>query len=130
MQILVADDQAQVRSALRLLLENERGWTIVGEVEDGAGLLAWLQTACPDLLLLDWELPGLQATDLAQEIERLRPHLQVMALSSQPGAQKEALAAGANAFICKGDPAEKLLAALPTARPAHRLWSDRDPGKE
>lgn len=130
MQILVADDQAQVRSALRLLLENERGWTITGEVEDRAGLLAWLRGDCADLLLLDWELPGLQAADLTQEIKRLRPHLQVVALSSQPGAQKQALAAGADAFICKGDPAEKLLAVLPTAWPGHRPWNERDPGKE
>lgn len=113
MQILVADDQAQVRSALRLLLENEMGCTILGEAEDRAGLLAWLHGACPDLLLLDWELPGFQADDLTQEIKRLCPRLRVVALSSHPCALHAALAAGADAFVSKGDPAEKLLAALP-----------------
>jgi DNA-binding NarL/FixJ family response regulator len=64
MQILLADDQKKVRSALRLLLEQQPDLEILGEAVDTTGLLDWVRAAHPDLVLLDWELPGLPAVAL------------------------------------------------------------------
>jgi len=61
--VLLADDQSKVRSALRLVLEQQPGVHILGEAVDTTGLLDWVKTARPDLVLLDWELPGLQAAN-------------------------------------------------------------------
>jgi len=63
MRVFLADDQAKVCSALRLLLEQELGLRVVGEATEAKDLLAQVQRTQPDLVLLDWELPGLQATD-------------------------------------------------------------------
>ena len=65
MRIFLADDQAKARSALRLLLEQEPGLSVVGEATETEDLLAQVQRTQPDLVLLDWELPGLWATDLS-----------------------------------------------------------------
>ena len=57
MRVLLADDQMKVRSALRLLLEQEPGLSVVGEAAEAKDLLAQVGTERPDLVLLDWELP-------------------------------------------------------------------------
>jgi len=62
--ILIADDQPRVRHALRLLLEQEPGVNVVGEAAEAKTLLAQVAARCPDLVLLDWGLPGMAAEDL------------------------------------------------------------------
>ncbi len=112
MRILLADDRPRVRAALRLLLEQEPDWVIVGEAADAAGLRLALQEETPDLLLLDWELPGLPRTQRLAFIRGERAGLRVLALSGRPEARAEALSSGADGFASKGDPPENVLAAV------------------
>ena len=110
--ILIADDQPQVRRALRLLLEQELGANVVGEAGETKALLAQAATTHPDLVLLDWGLPGMAAEDLLIALRQTCTELTVIVLSGQPEAEESALAAGADAFVSKADPPEKLLAAI------------------
>jgi len=112
MQILLADDQAKVRSALRLLLEQEPNLDILGEAVDTQGLLDWVGALHPDVVLLDWGLPGLSHNGVVTELHAICPHLSVVALSGKPEARQEALDAGVDAFVSKGDPPDRLLATL------------------
>src|SRR6185503_17718396 len=112
MHVLLADDQAGVRSALRFLLEQEPGIIVVGEAAEAETLLAQEVRIQPDLVLLDWELPGSQATDLLLALRLRYPHTVVIALSGRPEARQEALGAGVYAFVSKAEPPECLLAAL------------------
>jgi DNA-binding NarL/FixJ family response regulator len=112
MRVLLADDQAKVRSALRLMLEQQPDIQVLGEAVDTTGLLDWLKAVRPDIVLLDWELPGLPRHDLLSTLRAHCPHLKVIALSGRPEARQAALAAGADAFVSKGDPPEQLLAAV------------------
>lgn len=120
MRVLLADDQAEVRSALRLLLEQGAGLTVVGEAAEAGDLLAQARGLVPDLVLLDWELPGKPATDgtrpgecpLLVALRSCYPRPLVVVLSGRPEAQRAALAAGADAFVSKGDPPERLLTTL------------------
>ncbi|MBU1662862.1 MAG: response regulator transcription factor [Chloroflexi bacterium] len=124
MRILLVDDQSKIRSALRLLLEQEERMAVVGEVAKAEDLLAQAEAARPDVALLDWELPGLQAADhstrfasaprLLSDLRARCPRLQVIALSGRPEARQAALAARVDAFVSKGDPAESLLQTLRT----------------
>ena len=111
MHVLLADDQAEVRSALRFLLEQEPGIYVVGEVAEAQTILG-LAAAQPDLVLLDWELPGLPAADLVLALRSRYVHAKVIALSGRPEARQEALDAGVDAFVSKGEPPEYLLATL------------------
>lgn len=111
MKILVADDQQDIRSALRLLLEQEPEVHVVGEVAEAAGLVAQIKATQPDLVLLDWELTGLRPTALRTHC----PGVKVIALSGRPEARREAFEAGAYAFVSKGDSPEHLLAILHAA---------------
>ena len=118
MRILLADDRFSVRLALRTLLERQAGVQVVGEAASSAALLSQIQAACPDLVLLDWNLSEVAAGELLPALRELCPGLPVIALSGQPEVRRAALSAGANAFVSKADPPERLLAALRSARRA------------
>ncbi|MCL5960625.1 MAG: response regulator [Chloroflexi bacterium] len=112
MRVLLADDQWEVLSALRLLLEQEPEFTVVGEVSEADGIFTEVGETCPDVLLLDWELPDLKVAEVFAVLRSHCPALVVIALSGLPEARRAALAAGADAFVSKGDPPERLLATL------------------
>jgi DNA-binding NarL/FixJ family response regulator len=111
--ILLADDDANVRSALRLLLEDEPGVVIVGESSTAGDLLDQLSRLDHGVLLLDWDLPGLDASGLVDQLGALPLRkLHVIALSGRPEAEREALGRGVESFVCKGDAPDVLLAAV------------------
>jgi DNA-binding NarL/FixJ family response regulator len=112
MRILLADYRPKVRFALRALLEQQPGLSVVGEVADTQDLLAQVEEACPDVVLLDWELPGLEAVGLLSTLREMCPDVLLIALSGRVGARQAALVAGVDAFVSKGDPPERLLAAI------------------
>ena len=109
MNILLADDQAQIRSALRLLLEQEPGIVVAGEVANTRDLLSRIQILQADIVLLDWELPGMEAERTLARLRGLCPTAAIVALSGRPEARQAALDAGANAFVSKVDPPDRLL---------------------
>ena len=112
MEVLLADNQPKVRFGLRVLLERQPGLKVVGEVTNAEDLLAQVETNCPDLVLLGWGLPGLAKPDLLSALRRACPDLFVIVLSGRTEARRAALAAGADAFVYKCDPPERLLAAI------------------
>ena len=118
MRVLLADDQAKVRFALRVLLERQPGVAVVGEASDARELVDQLAATRPDALILDWELPGLTATRAIAALIRSFPELTVIALSGRSEARREAEMAGASAFVSKTDPPECLLAVMGSTRPA------------
>ncbi len=83
MRIFIGDDEATVRSALKLLLEQRPGVKLIGEARDAAELLSRLPRLAPDVILLDWELPG-KGDGLLAELYRASPGARVIALSSLP----------------------------------------------
>ena len=112
MRILLADDQPKVRFALRVLLERQEDWEVVGEVGDAENLLCLTETIKPDLVLLGWELPGLIESGSVPALCKVCPDLSVIALSGRPEARRAALEAGVKAFVSKGEPPEQLLVAI------------------
>jgi DNA-binding NarL/FixJ family response regulator len=111
-QILIADDQSHVRSALRLLLEQEPDMIVVGEAADATGLLLALEKGMVDVVLLDWDLPGLPIHHLLRLLRYERPYLPIIAMSSRPEARQQARDANVSAFLSKGAPPEAVLTAL------------------
>lgn len=122
MRVLLADDQASLRSAVRLLLEQEPDIEVVGEAAEAGILLSIVGAVAPDLLLLDWELPGTHAGNGSERLlQRLRsccPHIAVIVLSGRPEAAARAMAAGADYFVSKAEPPDSLLTAVLEVRHA------------
>ena len=112
LRVLIADDQPHVRSALLLLLRQESDVAVVGEAGDTDQALELVAGRQPDLVLLDWELPGRGGTATLARLQAARPGLLVIALSGRPEARRAALAAGVDVFVSKGEPPDQLLAAV------------------
>jgi len=116
MHILSADDQPTVRSAIRLLLEQQPEANVVEEVANAQELLKHVGNRCPDVLLLDWKLPGLTPEKLLATLHTYCPALFTIVLDSKPQTRQLALEAGANEFVSKNDPPERLLAAIESSK--------------
>jgi len=112
MRVLLADLESRVRYAMRALLERQPGVTVVGQAADASELLAQAALLQPDLILLDWRLHETASGDLLPDLRSACPGLRVIALGQWPDAQGPALQAGADRFVSKADPPDRLLAAV------------------
>lgn len=110
-RVLLADGDADVRRALALLLHTALGLQIVGEAADLTGLSA-RGHAEADLLLVEWASIAPAAPQLLAQLRQLNRRLRVIVLSTRPEVRADALAAGADAFLSKVDPPERVLATV------------------
>jgi DNA-binding NarL/FixJ family response regulator len=108
----VADDDVEVRRALRLLLEQQPGRQVVGEAAHSYGLMALVDSAQADLVLLDWELPGGVDAWLLADLHRIAYRPCVIVLGSSPDQRADALRAGADAFVDKSSSPQRLIGAI------------------
>lgn len=109
MRVLLAANQTKVRRALRFFLKAQPGLLIVGETAEARFLFEQVEVTCPEVVLLDWDLPGCTPALLT----KLYNHsLWVIVLSSRPEVQSIVLAAGADAFISKSDSPQQLQVVL------------------
>jgi DNA-binding NarL/FixJ family response regulator len=116
--VVVADSRAAVRSALRLVVTDAVGMQVVGEVADVADLWSRLETTQPQVLLLDWAMVAAQAETLFPALHAAWPGLHIIALSWRLENESAVLSAGADAFVSKTDPPERLMAALQAVGPS------------
>ena len=115
--IFIADKEACVRSALRLLLGQEAGLRIAGDAGNHDALLAGLTATAPRLLVLDCELPGLAGRRPVDALKSRWPSLKVVALgTSQDAGLSRCL--GADALCSKLAPPEGLIECV------HRLLAE------
>jgi DNA-binding NarL/FixJ family response regulator len=110
--VLIADSRSHARSAMRLLLAQEPDVVVVGEAADVDTAIAAIAVCRPDVVLLDWSLSKQNGNSAVNDLRAASPESFVIALSGLPEARQEALAAGVDSFVSKGDPPEKLLAAV------------------
>jgi DNA-binding NarL/FixJ family response regulator len=87
---------------------------IVGEASELGSLLIKTEQNNPDIVLLNWELAHLKVSDIIPLLRAICPGLKIIAMSTRPESSNNALAAGADAFVSKGDHPEKLLDTLKT----------------
>jgi DNA-binding NarL/FixJ family response regulator len=112
LRILIASGRSLNRSALRLFLQETRGFDVVGEAADCEELLAQVQTRHPNVVLLEWELPGRPGLELLPVLQGRNGRPVVMVLSGRPELEQVVRDAGAHAFFNLGEPPRRLLAAL------------------
>jgi DNA-binding NarL/FixJ family response regulator len=116
-RVLLVDDQPSVRRGLSMRLQIEPDMLVVGEAENGAEALRAVSLLEPDVLVMDYEMPGMSGVETAQKLAELGSHTRVVMLSIHDNAavRQEAAAAGIDAFVAKHQPSEVLLAAIRSA---------------
>jgi two-component system response regulator NreC len=115
--LLLVDDHAVVRSGLRLLLENEPDFEIVGETGTAHEAITLANQLRPDVILMDIGLPDMTGINATQLIKAAQPQIAIVALTIHEDQEYffKMLHAGASGYIPKRAAPEELLTAVQNA---------------
>lgn len=116
MRIAIVESQTHVRGALTFFLRQQLCAEVVCAFGPSRDLVVRLLTLRPEVVFLDWELPRLLARRFLEATRKMASPPMVIVLSVHLEAESEALAAGAQAFIFKGEGPEFVRQALATAQ--------------
>jgi DNA-binding NarL/FixJ family response regulator len=124
-RVLLVDDDALVRSGLRMMLAGAEGIEVVGEVEDGRGVLSAVDAHHPDVVLMDIRMPhvdGIAATRLLRAQPR-PPQVLVLTTFDADELVVRALRAGAAGFLLKDTPPPEIVRAIELVRAGESMLS-------
>ena len=112
--VVLADDHAVVRSALRMLLEDQDGIEVVAEAGDADAAIRYVNGHRPAVLILDINMPGGSGLAAIPTIRDQSPETQIVMLTMQAetSAAREALQAGVLGYILKDSASEELVQAV------------------
>jgi two-component system response regulator NreC len=113
-RIVLADDHAVVRSALRLLLEAEPDFEVVAEAGDAETATRYVLGHKPDVLVLDLNMPGASGLTAIPRLREQSPDTQIVVLTMQgeTAFAREAMQAGARAYVLKDAAESELVQAV------------------
>jgi len=122
-RIMIAEDQTMVRQALVALLELEPDIKVVAQAATGDEALAMAAKHCPDVAVLDIEMPGPTGIEVASQLSRsgFGGRVVIVTAFDRPGYLRAAMTAGASGFLLKDAPAADLAAAIRRAAAGERV---------
>ncbi len=115
--IVLADDHAVVRSALRMLLEAEEDFEVVAEAGTADDAIRYVRGHKPSVLILDLNMPGRSSLDAIPEIIEISPQTSVVVLTmrNEPAFARQALGAGVRGYVLKEAADAELVQAVRSA---------------
>jgi DNA-binding NarL/FixJ family response regulator len=115
-RVLLVDDQALLRSGLRILLEGQEDMAVVGEAADGGEAVALARLLEPDVILMDISMPGVDGVSATREIvsdgPSSEPKILILTTFDDDENVFGALRAGATGFLAKDSEPAELLSAI------------------
>lgn len=104
-RILIVDDSPLVRQRLREMLQQHSAWEVCGEAANGLDALEKVQLMNPDLIVLDFLMPGMDGLQTAKEIGKLVPSIPILMFTMHLSRQlvEEARNAGIRGAVAKSD---------------------------
>jgi two-component system, NarL family, response regulator NreC len=113
-RIVLADDHIVIRAGLRLVLEQQAGFTVVGEAGDGREAAALAEKLKPDVMVMDIGMPNLNGIEASVQVHQQLPEIAIVILSmhSDEGYILRALRAGARAYLLKDSAEADLVRAV------------------
>lgn len=114
LRLLLVEDNDVYRATLELVLEGQDELEVVGAVADGRTAVVEAARLRPDVVVMDFRIPGLDGAQATAAVRAARPGTAVVCLTAEAtAADREAvLAAGAASLVEKGRPLEELLEAI------------------
>lgn len=123
--VFIIDDHTLFRSGIRLLLQRQDGFEVVGEAGDGLEGVKLAKRLEPDVVLLDLHMPGVGGLEALQLLQEELPQVQVVMLTVSEDAQDllEALRIGARGYLLKNIETDFLLDAIRRAAAGESVMS-------
>ena len=120
-RILLVEDNDVYRSTLEFLLGAQDGLTVVGGVPSGSDAVRACSMLAPDVVLMDFRLPGMDGAAATAAVRSACPAAAVVCLTAEatPADRDAVLAAGATALVEKGQPVDDLVGAIRAAVRPH-----------
>jgi DNA-binding NarL/FixJ family response regulator len=111
-RVLLVDDNAVVRAAVRGLFESHPGFDVSGEAEDGRDAIEKAESLKPDLIILDLAMPVMTGLEAAPVLRKVLPHARLILFTAHDGLEVNRLSveAGIHAVVPKSQAASKLIA--------------------
>lgn len=124
-RILLADDHIVMRAGLRMVLEKNPGFTVVGEADDGREAIALAERLKPDVIVMDIAMPNLNGAEATRQIRASHPEIAVVVLSmnSDETYIMRALKSGAKAYLLKDSVEADLIRAVSAVREGKSYFS-------
>ena len=124
-RVVIVDDDALVRAALRLILESDSGVTVLGEGSDGRSGYDAARSLRPDVVLMDLHMPGTDGVWATAQIAADCPDTKVLVLTAfdTDAMVAAALRAGATGFLLKDSAPEVIFRAVHAAADGQRAFS-------
>ena len=124
-RVVIVDDDALVRAALRLILESDSGVTVLGEGSDGRSGYDAARSLRPDVVLMDLHMPGTDGVWATAQIAADCPDTKVLVLTAfdTDAMVSAALHAGATGFLLKDSAPEVIFRAVHAAADGQRAFS-------
>lgn len=128
LKVLLADDHKLLRAGLKLLLQRNPDFAVVGEAANGEQTLQLFQQLEPDLLLLDLSMPKMDGLDCLREIKSRWPEAKVIVLTMHEDENyiKQAMQAGAAAYVHKSAADTDLFKAIDAVQAGQLYLSQQD----
>ena len=125
--VLLVDDHAVIRQALRLLLESRPEIEVVGDAENGRDAIKAVESLQPDVVLMDVVMPGLNGIEATRHIRRLAQASRVVMLSGFVDEDQliDALRAGASGYLLKTSDIAELILAIQTVNRGNTYYSSQ-----
>jgi DNA-binding NarL/FixJ family response regulator len=125
-RIFLADDHAVVRDGLRMLLQAQRDFEVVGEAANGREALERAATLQPDVAILDIAMPELNGLEAARRMFDLCPGIQIIILSMHGTSQHviDALRMGVRGYLLKASAGAEVVNAVHAVRAGRRYLSE------
>jgi two-component system NarL family response regulator len=126
-RILIADDHPVVRQGLAVIIETERGMTVVAQAQNGQEAVELFRQERPDVALIDLKMPDMSGVEAITEIRREFPRAVILVLTTYDRDEDiyRSLRAGAKAYLLKETPPTELLEAIRTIHQGRRHLPDR-----
>jgi len=117
-KVIICDDHFFYRQGIKTWLQTKEDIDIIGESEDGLGLIKQLRHVQPDVILLDINMPVMDGSAALVEIKKSYPHIKVVMLTMNDSKQMvlEMLKLGANGYLTKNDDCEEIYNAIVTCK--------------
>jgi DNA-binding NarL/FixJ family response regulator len=111
-RILIVDDQKRSRQSMRALLDTWHGVEEIREAANGLEAVLQMDTFQPHLIVTDVRMLTMDGVRATRYLKAVYPQVKVIVLSMYPEYEAEAMDAGADAFVSKGESAERLLTVI------------------